>query len=113
MKTITSTWQIRTYDVLVNSSTGYEVNDVFAGAQVEIELEVECFNEGTAYQFYSATPSDADIAEIWGEGAGADDDETDIEVDEGSSDAAFIYIREKSTGKPVGEMYCPNMLKFN
>ena len=66
MKTITSAWSIDSYDVLGNQEEGYEVNNAYRVFELELDLQVECFNENTAQQFYYAAPCDQQSAEIWG-----------------------------------------------
>lgn len=94
---IKTTWKIRTYDVWGNEDDGFEVNDVYGGALVELDIQVETHNAGTPREFMSATPSDAQIRKVFGLGKKqirTDGDDTDI------------YVNLARNDYPVGEMHC-------
>ncbi len=96
-ETITTTWDLRTYDVWGNAKEGFEVNDCWSAGSVELELEVKVYNQGKPGEFKSADPSDAQIRKAFGL--------TNIQI-ETEGDDLCIYVSRASNGYPLGEMRC-------
>ena len=93
-----TTWQVSSYDVWGNAEDGYEVNNVFRGGEVDIELEVKTHNPGTPHQFKSAGLTDDDIR-----GALEMRPTAQIETD---GDDVQCYVTLSRNGYPVGELFC-------
>lgn len=97
-KTIETRWEVRTYDVWGNAKDGYEVNDSYRKPDVDLTLEVNKHNVGTPSEFEYATPTDAQIREVFGLKKNVS-----IETD---GDDTHIYINAGKDSYPVGELYC-------
>ena len=91
-----TTWEFCTYDVWGNETDGYEVNDVYRGAEININCPVTLYNAGTPHEFSSATPGDRQLRRIFRWPA-------PIEVD---GDDVTLYVTDSKTGYPIGELHC-------
>ena len=97
-RTIETTWECWTYDVLGNARYGYEVNDRSCFERnAALTLTVETNNPGTPQAFDSATPNDAQIRRLFGLGR------TRFTT---NGDDTTIYIDRDRYGYPLGEMHC-------
>jgi hypothetical protein len=98
--TVVTQWETRTYDVWGwgNGRDGYDINDVYPGPTVELEIPLTVNNMGTAQEFVSAFPTDSQIKESLGIA-----DETKIEID---GDDVSILVCRFSDGYPLGELVC-------
>lgn len=96
-KYVTTTWELRSYDVWGNSQDGYEVNDSFRDGEVTLRLKVEVNNPGTPQEFISASPSDSQIRRAMGL------NRFKLELD---GDDLTIYVNRERDGYPCGEMFC-------
>jgi hypothetical protein len=97
-KTITTTWELRSYDVWGNARDGWDVNDshVFNRGYTLV-LEVKAYNIGTPNEFQSAHPSDRQIRRAFGLGK--------IQLDTDGDDLT-IYVNRARDGYPLGELHC-------
>jgi hypothetical protein len=97
-KTITTTWELRNYDVWGNARDGYEVNDSWVfNREYTLVLNMETYNQGTPQQFNSTTPSNRQIRRAFGLG------KIQITTD---GDDLTIYVNRARDGYPIGEMHC-------
>lgn len=97
-KVISTTWEVRTYDVWGNAKDGYEVNDSYRQGEVQLELKVLRYN--TAFpgsEFEAAEPTDRQIAGVFGVRASS------VETD---GDDRTIYVNRAKDGYPIGELFC-------
>lgn len=92
---VKTTWETASYDVWGNARDGYEVNNTFRGAEVDINCPIVRSNVGTPQEFASAYPSDKQIREALGCPRIA------IETD---GDDRNIYIKRARDGYPIGEL---------
>ena len=100
--TITTVWELRTYDVWGNAEDGFEVNNTFSRGSFELEATLETHNKGTEYEFQSASLSLEDICEA------LDWYLEDVRIADYGDDI-FYYLEsdhEESDGMPLGELYC-------
>jgi len=89
-------WELWTYDVWSSKDDGYEVNDRFCQAREHpLRLCIEHHNIGTAQEFRSASPTDAQIRQAFGLRCLLDTD----------GDDEHIYISRERDGYPIGEMH--------
>lgn len=94
-ETVSTVWELWTYDVWGNARDGYDVNDRSCfNRAYELELTVETHNAGTAHEFKSATPSDKQIREAFGIRCRF----------ETYGDDRCIYVTRERDGYPIGEM---------
>ncbi len=96
-KTIETSWKVATYDVCGNARDGYEVNDVYRQGSVDLVLTVQIANEGTPHAFEHASPTDAQLREVFGCPR--------IRL-ETSGDDLTIYVNRARDGYPIGELSC-------
>lgn len=94
--TISTTWELRTYDVLGNARDGYEVNDYFTVGTFKLKLIVQTHNVGTEHEFQSATPSDKLIRRVFGV-------RCHLQI---GGDDTLITVNHERDGYPIGEMCC-------
>lgn len=97
-KTILTTWKPRTYDVWGNAKDGWDVNDVYGHAEIEIEIPVTVNNAGTSAEFISAYPTDKQIRE-------ALDLKPRVRLSKDGDDVT-IYVRHIASDFPCGELQC-------
>jgi hypothetical protein len=95
-KTIVTTWELRSYDVLGNARDGYQVNDSYNMGEVTLRLKVETMNPGTEHAFGTAYPSDKQIRALFG---------VRCKLELGGDDLHIEVNRERD-GYPIGEMTC-------
>ena len=96
-KTVSTIWEVWTYDVVGNKRDGYEVNDRSCSCRAyEIDCPVVENNPNTSQAFFSASPTDAQIRE-----ALSIKPRVHIETD---GDDCAIYVNHESTGYPLGEL---------
>ena len=98
-RTLETTWEVCTYDVLGNAEDGYEVNDRYRVHRAyPLTLAVVTNNPGTDRAFNSASPSDAQIREALGlvEDASITTDGDDL----------YIQVDASEDGYPLGELSC-------
>src|SRR5947207_1597031 len=96
--TVTTTWEVWTYDVWGNAKDGYDVNDRFNMHRTYIiECEVTKYNIGSPQEFNAASPTDKQLREALGL--------TNIRIETDGDDLA-IYVRRERDGYPVGELIC-------
>lgn len=93
---IATIWSTRTYDVWGNAKEGYDVNDVFSGYEVQLDLEIKTYNVGTPQEFQAAYPTHKQLRMVFGV-------RCQIETD---GEDTFIYVRRTRDWYPIGEMYC-------
>lgn len=99
MKTVSTKWELRSYDVWGNKNDGYEVNDSYVfDREYEIDIPVEINNAGTTAEFLSAYPTDKQIK-------AALDIKPRVKIATEGDDTT-IYVTQDSTGYPLGEMVC-------
>lgn len=94
---VRTTWETRTYDVWGNAKEGYDVNNTFRGPTVTLDLKPTTHNTGTAQEFTSAYPSEAQIRKVFGLSnirLNLDGDNLEVRVDRARD------------GYPIGEMHC-------
>lgn len=96
MKTINTTWSIRTYDVWGNAKDGYEVNDSYGHGDVDLRLKINTHNAGTPQAFNGAYPSKYQIAKVFGVSCHLDIDGDDM----------VVYVNRRRDGYPIGELHC-------
>lgn len=96
-KSLVTTWELRTYDVLGNATDGYQVNDVSFQAEIEFRLRPTTNNVGTPHEFLSYHPSDRKIRAAFGYVR------VQLDVD---GDDVNIYVKRRRDGYPLGELYC-------
>lgn len=96
-KYVTTTWELRSYDVWGNSRDGYEVNNTFSAGEVTIWCKVNVNNPGTPQEFISAYPSDSQIRRAMGL------NRFKLDLD---GDDLTIYVNRERDGYPCGEMFC-------
>lgn len=97
-RTVTTEWELATYDVWGNAREGYEVNDVYRRREpIILVLKVEKYNEGTPNEFESATPTDRQLRRVFGLGK--------IQLDTDGDDLT-IYVNRARDGYPIGEIHC-------
>lgn len=96
-RTITTTWEIATYDVWGNARDGYDVNDVYRQGTVTLVLAVETANEGTGYVFEYASPTDRQLRRVFGLGK--------VQIDTDGDDL-IIYVNRERDSYPIGELRC-------
>ncbi len=96
-RTVTTTWELRSYDVWGNAKDGYEVNDssVF-DRDYSLDIPIETNNPNTPQAFDSASPTDRQIRAAFGISCQFDTDGDDI----------TIYINRRRDSYPIGEMHC-------
>lgn len=97
--TITTVWELRTYDVWGNPEDGFEVNQTYGRGTVELEATLETHNKGTEHEFKSAALSLEDICEA------LDWNLEDVRIADYGDDI-FYYLEQESDGMPLGELYC-------
>lgn len=97
MRKIKTEWTIATYDVWGNADDGYEVNDVYTGCSVILNLTPKTYNIGTPQEFISATPTDAQIRSVFGLGK--------MRIDTDGDDLT-IYVNRECDSCPIGELHC-------
>lgn len=95
-RTITTTWEMRTYDVWGNARDGYQVNDSSSHGEITLRLRVETHNVGTEHEFQSAYPSDKQLRATFGV-------RCQLDV---SGDHLNVYVNRERDGYPIGELYC-------
>lgn len=96
-KTITTEWEVATYDVWGNARDGYDVNDVYRHGTETLVLTVETANEGTPQAFDHASPTDRQLRRVFGLGK--------IQLDTDGDDLT-IYVNRARDGYPIGEIRC-------
>ena len=97
-KTITTQWEMATYDVWGNARDGFEVNNVYRRREpITLVLTVEKYNVGTPQEFEAATPTDRQIRRIFGLGR------QQIDTD---GDDLTIYVNRAVNSYPYGELHC-------
>ena len=94
---IKTQWETRTYGLVGNDKDGYDVNDVYCGPTVDLELEVKTYNQGTPREFQSASPSDKQIRAALGLRR--------VQLDTDGDDLV-VYVTHRPTGRPIGELHC-------
>ena len=94
MKTLKTTWEMRTYDVWGNARDGYEVNDSYDCGEIDLTLKMQTANAGTPHEFRYAFPSTAQIKRVFGT-------RCRIDVD---GDDRVVYVNRRRDGYPIGEL---------
>lgn len=98
-KTVSTLWEVKTYDVWGNRKNGYEVNDVFiVHHEYPLDIPVTINNLGTAHEFESAYPTDKQIWE-------ALDIKPRVHLSLDGDDL-HITVDYESSGYPLGELTC-------
>ncbi len=98
VRTVTTEWELATYDVWGNARDGYDVNDVYRRREpITLILKVEKYNVGTPSEFESATPTDRQLRRVFGLGK--------IQIDTDGDDLT-IYVNRMRDSYPIGELYC-------
>jgi hypothetical protein len=96
-KTVSTIWEVWTYDVVGNKRDGYDVNDRSCSCRAyEIDCPVVENNPNTPQAFLSAYPTDSQVRE-----ALSIKPRVQIETD---GDDCAIYVTHESTGYPLGEL---------
>jgi hypothetical protein len=104
MKTITTTWEVWTYDVWGDAEDGYDVNDRSCMARdLPIRCKVERNNPDTPHEFLSASPSDYQLGRIFGFSGRLETDGDDL----------VIYVRRARDGYPIGELHCTSHVSLS
>ena len=98
MKSITTKWAVRDYDVWGNAKDGYDVNDVRGRGEIELRIPVTVNNAGTPHQFLSAYPTDRQLRDALGIRAR-------VRIDKEGDDVT-IHVNAQKDGYPCGELRC-------
>ena len=99
MNTIETLWEVWTYDVWGNEEDGYTVNNRFCEhRKYPLTLTVETHNKGTEREFNSASPTDAQLCEVFNLTAPCE-----IDCD---GDDMIIYVKLADDDYPIGELHC-------
>lgn len=93
---VTTTWELRTYDVWGNAKDGYEVNNTFSRGTVELRIPQTRYNVGTPMEFLAAYPTDRQIKRTFGVNCRISTDGDDM----------IVYVNRERDGYPIGEMHC-------
>lgn len=95
MATITTAWEVWTYDVWGNARDGYDVNDRRCHDRAHaLTLTIDTHNPGKPGEFRAAYPTDKQIRAVFGV-------RCQIETD---GDDMAIYVRRVRDGYPIGEL---------
>ncbi len=97
-QTVITTWKPRTFDVWGNAKDGYEVNDTYEHAEIELEIPVTANNVGTPAEFLSAYPTDKQLREVFGIKP-----RVQLALD---GDDLNIEVSHRSTAYPFGSLEC-------
>lgn len=99
-RTVSTVWEVWTYDVWGNARDGFEVNDRSCCARAyPIEARISRYNIGTDAEFESAELSTRQIRDAlgltgWRGGIQTDGDDT------------TYYVGACRNGRPIGELVC-------
>lgn len=104
MSSILTTWQVCTYDVWGNAEDGYDVNDVYKQGEVELDIPINKYNEGTEHEFEAAAPTDDQIKDVFEVGG------FEIQTD---GDDTMIWATLEPTGYPLGHLECTSHVSLS
>lgn len=95
-KTVDTTWELRTYDVIRSRESGYEVNDSYSHGEISLRLRVQTASAGLIVGCDVAYPSDYQFGQVFGTSARLSIDGDDVN----------IYVSRERDGYPLGELVC-------